>query len=93
MNDFNDVVGGVKKFSANVLANERPTTPVKVQILDVGMTPVYEMEATLNDSEAWIFSDRPIAATIWKPGPYTVRFTPQGRAPFDRPLPTTPIGS
>ncbi len=73
----------LKKFSASVIAVQRLTPPVKVELLDLGLNPIYEMEVSKIEDGLCLFSnERPIHGTTWRPAPYRVRFTAAGQQPF-----------
>jgi len=67
----------LKIFSADTIENEGLAFPVKVELLDVGVNPIFETIATGKDEDRnYLFShDRLVAGTSAWPTPFSVRFT------------------
>ncbi len=67
----------LKIFSANIIENEKLAFPVKIELLDPGLNPLFETIATGKDEDGnYLFSDdRYIAGTVAQPTPSSVRFT------------------
>jgi len=72
----------LKLFSADIIENEGLAFPVKVELLDVGLNPVFETIATGKDEDRnYLFShDRFIAETAAQPAPFSMRFTAAGKS-------------
>ena len=70
MAKFDDVA--LKKFCANTIAKENMPTPIKVELLDIGMNPLHEMVANI-DQGTCKFSDERRLSRATPSG--TVRFT------------------
>jgi hypothetical protein len=80
----------LKNFSAHIIEKEKLTPPVQIELMDLGMNPLYEMEARKDGEGTCMFSkERPIQGTVWRPSPYRVRFTAAGKEPIllDFPFP------
>jgi hypothetical protein len=85
-----NLVVALKRFSAGVIAVQRLTPPVKIELLDLGMNPILEMEASKIEQGLMLFSkERAAGATLAQPHPWSVRFTVEGKQPFvmDFPFP------
>lgn len=80
----------LKRFGAGVIAVQKLTPPIKVELLDAGMSPIFEMEASKVEQGLVLFSkERAAGATLAQPHPWSVRFTAEGEQPFvmDFPFP------
>jgi hypothetical protein len=78
-----DLIRVLKKFSADIIEKQNLTPPVHIELTDVGINPMYEMDAHKNDEGTYVFSnERFIAGTLSRPTPYRVRFTVAGKQPF-----------
>jgi hypothetical protein len=83
-----NLVLNVKQFSAEIITHEQLSTPIKVELLDIGMTPFYEMVAYKNDQGICLFPiERSLSPSLGASGPFTVRFTHANEEPFLRNLP------
>jgi hypothetical protein len=67
----------LKIFSADIIENEGLAFPVKVELLDAGLNPIFETIATGKDEDLnYLFShDRFIAGTVAQPTSFSARFT------------------
>jgi len=72
----------LKLFSADIIENERLAFPVKVELLDAGLNPIFETIATGKDEDRnYLFShDRLIAETVAQAAAFSVRFTAAGKS-------------
>jgi hypothetical protein len=72
----------LKLFSADIIENEELAFPVKVELLDVGLNPIFETIATGKDEDRnYLFShDRFVAGTVAQPAAFVVRFTAAGKS-------------
>ena len=72
-----------KKFSVDEIESRKLPLPVKVEFLDLGMNPIFEMEVRKNAEGDYVFAnERPILGTVARPGPYRAQFTPGDRRIF-----------
>jgi len=81
---MSDLIGTLEAFSVSEITKARLPLPVKVELMDISMVPFFEMVAVGPDKLGfWSFDKRkPIAGTLWKQGPHTVRLTSEGKQPF-----------
>lgn len=75
--EFSKIVIWLKQFATSVIETKKLALPVKVELMDFGLNPIYEIEVTDKDAAGtWQFSkERQIAGTLSHPKPYSVRFT------------------
>ena len=74
-----------KLFCRDVIESGNHPLPVKVEMLNIGMTPFFETEIQKDYENNYRFS-KELAGNF--PVPFTVRFTPEGKQSFLRDLPT-----
>lgn len=83
-----DLILALKKFCADIIEKQHLTPPVHIELTDVGMNPMYEMDAGKNDEGTYVFSNEWfIEGTLSRPTPYRVRFTVAGKKPFVKDFP------
>ena len=72
----------LKIFSADIIENEKLAFPVKVELLDHDLSPIFETIATGKDDDRnYLFShDRLIAGISVQPSAFSVRFTAAGKS-------------
>lgn len=82
----------VKQFAVGVIEVQKLPLPVKVELLDLGLSPMYEMVVTGKSPESlWQFSgERLVPGTLAKPTPWSVQFTPAGQKAFVLDFPAEP---
>lgn len=72
-------------LSATLIERERLTFPVRVELLDGGTNPIFQMTATAKNDEGvyqWTF---PASSVLAVPtGSYSVRFTDPANPPHSR---------
>lgn len=78
----------LKIFSANLIEKEKLAFPVRIELLDLGLSPIFETIATGKDEDGnYLFSgDRFIARSSARPTAFRVRFT-AGDESFARTIP------
>jgi hypothetical protein len=80
---MSDLIGTLQAFSAAEINRLNLSLPVKIELMDVSMEPFVELSTTGPDELGlWSFDKKPLAGTLWKKGPHTVRFTAQGTRAF-----------
>lgn len=74
----------VKQFAVGVIETQKLPLPVKVELLDLGGNPMYEMVVTSKSAQSlWQFSgERVITGTLARPKPWSVRFAASGQRTF-----------
>lgn len=72
----------LKLLSADIIENEGLAFPVKVELLDASLNPIFETIATGKDEDRnYLFShDRLVTGTVAEPTHFSVRFTASGKS-------------
>ena len=72
----------LKLFSADIIENEQLAFPVKVELLDAGLNPIFETVATGKDEDRnYLFAhDRFVSGTSAQTTPFRIRFTASGKS-------------
>lgn len=85
---MDSLIESVRVFSRGVIEQEHLPLPVRLQALDLGSNVIFEMEASKDEHGEIRFSnfESPGAGGA-APGPYAVRFIPNGSKSFLRNLP------
>jgi hypothetical protein len=77
----------LRKFSADAIEKEKWGADVAIAVFDQDMNPMCEMTARKNEDGTWLFGEeRILPGTVYRPGPYTVKFTVAGKT-FTRDFP------
>ena len=78
----------LKQFSTEIITHEMLSTPIRIELLDIGLTPFYEMVAYKNALGICLFPlERSVSPSLGASGPFTVRFTYDNEETFLRNLP------
>jgi hypothetical protein len=89
MGTFN--INLVKQFCAGVIESEKLTLPVRIEVMDTGMTTFYEMTAVSKDDEGtYLFSkERIVGEGGAQRSPWRVRYigAGAGEQPFVKTCP------
>jgi hypothetical protein len=77
---MSDPIVRLQTFCARIIEEKELPSPVRIEVTDVGANAVFEMDAIRGDEGLCSFSEvRPADGTVWRPAPYSVRFTAKGK--------------
>jgi hypothetical protein len=82
MAKFDDLL---KHFCAGVIASNKLTLPVRIEVMDIGTNTFYEITATSKEEGTYLFSNgHPVGEGGARTKPWRVRFT--GSGPEEKPF-------